>query len=119
MVDAGFGTGRGHLHRCLALSKALHQRGARVVFLFSVSEEDVERIKRSSIHYDSMVNLERGEVQDYERAESVAGNYECWTIVVDSCAVKNGFVAKLLNGGFHLTRVSGGPGISIDHLVGG
>jgi UDP-2,4-diacetamido-2,4,6-trideoxy-beta-L-altropyranose hydrolase len=105
-VDAGSGTGLGHLHRCLALSEALHQRGARVIFLLSASEEDVERIKRSNFHCDSMGNLERGGVQDYERTESSARNYGCWTIIVDSYAVENGFVEKLRNGGFRVVVIN-------------
>ncbi len=105
-VDAGSGTGLGHLHRCLALSEALHQRGARVIFLLSASEEDVGRIKRSNFHCDSMGNLERGGVQDYERTESSARNYGCWTIVVDSYGVKNGFVEKLRNSGFRVVVIN-------------
>ena len=105
-VDAGSGTGLGHLHRCLALSEALHQRGARVIFLLSASEEDVERIKRSNFRCDSMGNLERGGVQDYERTESSARNYGCWTIVVDSYAVRDGFVEKLRNGGFRVVVIN-------------
>jgi len=105
-VDAGSGTGLGHLHRCLALSEALHQRGARVIFLLAASEEDVERIKRSNFHCDSMANLERGGVQDYERTESSARKYGCRTIVVDSYAVKNEFVEKLRNSGFRVVVIN-------------
>ena len=105
-VDAGSGTGLGHLHRCLALSEALHQRGARVVFLLSASEGDVGRIKRSNFHCDSIANLERGGLKDCERTEFSARNYGCRTIVVDSYAVKNEFIEKLRNSGFRVVVIN-------------
>ena len=105
-VDAGSGTGLGHLHRCLALAEALHQRGARVVFLLSASVVDIGRVKRTQFYCESISDLERGGLEDFEHTESSARNYGCWTIVVDSYAVKNEFIEKLRNSGFRVVVIN-------------
>ena len=90
----------------MALSEALHQRGARVVFLLSASDGDVGRIERSNFQCDSIPNLERGGLKDCERTEFSARTYGCRTIIVDSYAVKNEFIEKLRTSGFRVVVIN-------------
>ena len=117
-VDAGHGTGLGHLHRCLALAEALHQRGARVVFLLSASVVDIGRVKRTQFYCESISALERGGLEDFEQTESSARNHGCRSIVIDSYAVKNDFVEKLRNSGFRVVVINDyAEGPSSAHVV--
>ena len=94
-VDAGDGSGLGHLSRCLALAAALAELGSRPVFLVPDQAEVFTRVRARGFEALGFPPAELGTPADLNGTAETALRLGCRTVVVDSYHVDESYLTAL------------------------
>lgn len=102
-VDAGTGIGLGHLTRCLALARALGERGGEC---FVLSAREVEaRVRGQGLGFCEMGRAAPGSDGDLAETMRLAKELDCATVIVDSYQTDAAYLAQLRAQGLFVVMI--------------
>lgn len=108
-VDAGDGSGLGHLSRCLALAAALGETGLRSAFLVPDHADLLARVRARGFEALGFAPAALGTPADLKGTAETALRLGCRTVVVDSYHVDESF--------FQALQATGAAVVAIDDLA--